>query len=44
MGKGGKERIIPVGETALAWLKSYIDLVRSQLAINDDNLFYFFKQ
>ena len=41
MGKGGKERIIPVGETALAWLKSYIDLVRSQLAINDDNLFIF---
>ena len=41
MGKGGKERIIPVGEIALVWLKSYIDLTRSQLVINDDNLFVF---
>ena len=41
MGKGGKERIIPVGETALSWLKSYIDLVRNQLVMNDDNLFIF---
>ena len=31
MGKGGKERIIPIGETALSWLKSYIDLVRAHL-------------
>ncbi len=41
IGKGGKERIIPVGETALSWLKSYIDLVRNQLVMNDDNLFIF---
>ena len=41
MGKGGKERIIPVGETALAWLVSYIDLVRQPIAINEDNLFIF---
>ena len=41
LGKGGKERIIPIGETALTWLKSYIDSERVDLVTHDDNLFIF---
>ena len=28
MGKGSKERVIPLGETALHWIKEYITIVR----------------
>ena len=32
VGKGGKERLVPVGEEALDWLKRYLDRSRPQLA------------
>lgn len=36
MGKGGKDRIVPVGERALAWLEKYLVNVRPLLAIHGD--------
>ncbi len=32
LGKGNKERLVPVGKTALQWTRSYIDQVRNRLA------------
>ncbi|HEX4873130.1 MAG TPA: site-specific tyrosine recombinase XerD [Nevskiaceae bacterium] len=32
LGKGGKERLLPVGEQALDWIGRYLDEVRPQLA------------
>ena len=31
MGKGSKERLVPLGEEALGWLKRYLDLARPAL-------------
>ena len=31
LGKGGKERVIPLGEVALMYLKGYVEEVRSKL-------------
>jgi integrase/recombinase XerD len=31
MGKGSKERVVPLGETALHWIKEYITIVRVSL-------------
>lgn len=31
MGKGSKERIVPLGETALHWIKEYVAIVRVSL-------------
>ncbi|HOW56430.1 MAG TPA: site-specific tyrosine recombinase XerD [Smithellaceae bacterium] len=41
MGKGGKERIVPIGKTAYDCVKQYIDEARPQLLQknNSDNLF-----
>jgi integrase/recombinase XerD len=40
-GKGKKDRMIPMGERALAWVQTYIDEVRPQLTLEPDcgNLF-----
>jgi integrase/recombinase XerD len=34
-GKGDKERIVPIGERALAWITRYLDVVRPRLAVAD---------
>ncbi len=34
-GKGGKDRVVPLGERAEAWLTKYVDDVRPQLVIDD---------
>tara|TARA_X000000368_G_scaffold128707_1_gene101188 strand:- start:2146 stop:3045 length:900 start_codon:yes stop_codon:yes gene_type:complete len=40
-GKGGKERIVPVGETALSWLTDYIDNIRQDLVAENENVYLF---
>jgi integrase/recombinase XerD len=32
-GKGDKERIVPIGERALAWIGKYVDVVRPELVV-----------
>ncbi len=32
LGKGSKERLVPLGEEALAWLRKYLEEVRRQMA------------
>ncbi len=32
VGKGDKERVVPLGEVAIAWITAYIDRVRGRLA------------
>jgi len=41
MGKGNKERIIPVGETALTWLNNFINNYRQDFIINKNNNYIF---
>jgi len=36
-GKGKKDRLVPVGERALAWLGRYLDQVRPELALEPDD-------
>ena len=40
-GKGGKDRLLPIGERALSWLVRYLDDVRPQLLtdINEPTVF-----
>jgi integrase/recombinase XerD len=33
-GKGGKDRLLPVGDRAISWLNRYLDDIRPQLLIN----------
>jgi integrase/recombinase XerD len=32
-GKGGKDRVVPIGERALAWIARYVDQARAALAL-----------
>ena len=41
MGKGGKERIVPIGETASSWLTTYINSARKELVSHANNSFLF---
>ncbi len=36
-GKGDRERVVPLGDRAAAWLAKYVDEVRPMLAINDND-------
>jgi integrase/recombinase XerD len=40
-GKGKKDRYVPIGERAIAWLQKYITEARAQLAIEPDDLTVF---
>jgi integrase/recombinase XerD len=37
LGKGRKERLVPLGEEALDWLASYLDSARAELAAGPDD-------
>jgi len=41
IGKGNKERIIPIGETALTWLNNFINNHRQDFIINKNNNYVF---
>ena len=43
LGKGSKERIIPFGDSALSWLKQYIDF-RSQNNLSMNSKYFFISQ
>ena len=43
LGKGSKERIIPFGDSALSWLKQYIDF-RRQNNLNMNSKYFFISQ
>lgn len=36
-GKGRKDRVVPIGERALAWVLKYLEEVRPRLALGDDD-------
>ena len=40
-GKGNKDRYVPIGERAIAWLEKYIREARPQLAIEPDDMTVF---
>lgn len=35
LGKGKKDRIVPIGERAIAWVARYLDTGRAELAVSD---------
>lgn len=41
LGKGQKDRYVPIGERAIAWLQKYIREARPQLAIERDDMTVF---
>jgi len=43
-GKGKKDRIIPIGERALAWMERYLTEVRPELVVEPDEGFVFLSQ
>jgi len=40
-GKGRKDRVVPIGERALAWVQKYLDEARPQLAVDPHELALF---
>ena len=34
-GKGGKDRVVPIGHTAIYWLQQYLEKTRYRLVLND---------
>jgi integrase/recombinase XerD len=43
-GKGDRDRVVPIGERALAWVKKYIEEVRPRLVVDDDEMTLFLTQ
>jgi len=41
LGKGKKDRMVPIGERALAWVSKYLEEVRPQLVVEPDSGYLF---
>jgi integrase/recombinase XerD len=40
-GKGRKDRVIPIGERAIAWIDKYLDVARPKLVVEPDDMTVF---
>jgi integrase/recombinase XerD len=43
-GKGKRDRMVPIGDRAIAWIRKYVDEARGQLAVPPDEGLLFLTQ